>query len=169
MRDSSWPSISYRMRIVPWLCRSAQFLCGNPLWLFLTVLKSYIHREFHHAADYKEFINTLTDIVSLFFDCYIYSIFDSFHYFAVPLFICLTSFVIHTASLVVIAPRGALQPSMGEILSRDVTWCNVTNMSAKNNSESEYYGGDLVMWCRQKIIVKVIVKVNIMGEILSRE
>ena len=30
---------------------------------------------------------------------------------------------------------------MGEILSRDA---KVTNMSAKNNSESEYYGGDLV-------------------------
>ena len=28
-----------------------------------------------------------------------------------------------------------------------VTWCNITNMSAKNNSESEYYGGDLVTWC----------------------
>ena len=38
-------------------------------------------------------------------------------------------------------------------------------MSAKNNSESEYYGGDLVITCRQKIIVKV----NIMGEILSRD
>ena len=48
---------------------------------------------------------------------------------------------------------------MGEILSRDVTLLtcqqkiivkvnimgeNVTNMSAKNNSESEYYGRDLV-------------------------
>ena len=42
-----------------------------------------------------------------------------------------------------------------------VTWCNVTNMSAKNNSESEYYGRDLLT-CPQKIIVKV----NIMGEIL---
>ena len=93
----------------------------------------------------------------------------------------------------IFAPRGALQPSMREILSRDVTWCNVTNMSTKNNSESEYYGGDLVTWCnvtnmsekaknnseseyygeilsrhvtlltcRQKIIVKV----NLMGEIL---
>ena len=42
-------------------------------------------------------------------------------------------------------------------------------MSAKNNSNSEYYGGDDVtlLTCRQKIIVKVIVKVNIMGEILS--
>ena len=41
-------------------------------------------------------------------------------------------------------------------------------MSAKNNSESENYGGDLVttlLTCRQKIIVKV----NIMGEILSRD
>ena len=32
-----------------------------------------------------------------------------------------------------------------------VTWCKVTNMSAKDNSESdsesEYYGGDLVTWC----------------------
>ena len=25
-----------------------------------------------------------------------------------------------------------------------VMWCNVTNMSAKNNSESEYYGRDFV-------------------------
>ena len=39
-----------------------------------------------------------------------------------------------------VAPRGALQPSMGEILSRDIT----------------------LLTCRQKIIVKV----NIMGEIL---
>ena len=74
-----------------------------------------------------------------------------------------------------IAPRGALQPSMGEILWRDVTlvtfvtcrqkiivivniseyygrdlvmWFNVCNMSAKNNSDSsEYYGRDLVTWC----------------------
>ena len=42
-------------------------------------------------------------------------------------------------------------------------------MSAKNNSESEYYGRDLVtdvtlLKCRQKIIG--IVVVNIMGEIL---
>ena len=42
-----------------------------------------------------------------------------------------------------IASRGALQPSMGEILSRDVT----------------------LLTCRQKIIVKV----NIMEEILSRD
>ena len=41
---------------------------------------------------------------------------------------------------VVVAPRGALQPSMGEILSRDVTFIT----------------------CRKKIIVIV----NIMGEIL---
>ena len=42
-------------------------------------------------------------------------------------------------------------------------------MSEKNNSKIEYYGGDLViltlLTCRQKIIVKV----NIMGEILSRD
>ena len=43
-------------------------------------------------------------------------------------------------------------------------------MSAKNNSESEYYGeilsGDVrLLTCRQKIIVKV----NIMGEIFSRD
>ena len=46
----------------------------------------------------------------------------------------------------IVAPRGALQPSMGEIchvMSRDVT----------------------LLTCRQKIIVKV----NIMGEILSRD
>ena len=28
-----------------------------------------------------------------------------------------------------------------------VTWCNVCNMSAKNNSDSEYYGRDIVTWC----------------------
>ena len=37
-------------------------------------------------------------------------------------------------------------------------------MSAKNNSESEYYGGDL-----SNMSAKKIVKVNIMGEILSRD
>ena len=71
-----------------------------------------------------------------------------------------------------------------------VTWCNVTNMSAKNNSESGYYGGDLFMWCNVNMSAKnnseseyygeilsgdvrlltcrqkIIVKVNIMGEIL---
>ena len=37
----------------------------------------------------------------------------------------------------------------GRDLSRDVTWCNVTNMSAKNNTESEYYGReecDILFW-----------------------
>ena len=47
-------------------------------------------------------------------------------------------------------------------------------MSAKYNSESEYYGEILsrdvtLLTCRQKVIVKVIVKVNIMGEILSHD
>ena len=43
----------------------------------------------------------------------------------------------------IVAQIGALQPCMGEILSRDV----------------------MLLTCRQKIIVKV----NIMGEILSRD
>ena len=41
--------------------------------------------------------------------------------------------------------------SDSEYYGRDlVTWCkvsNVCNMSEKNNSHSEYYGSDLVMWC----------------------
>ena len=66
-----------------------------------------------------------------------------------------------------VAPRGALQPSMGEILSHDVTLCNVTNMSAKQivkvNIMGEILSRDVtLLTCRQKIIVKV----NIMGEIL---
>ena len=50
------------------------------------------------------------------------------------------SYQIKLSFVRIIAPRGALQPSMGEILSRDVT----------------------LLTCRQKIIVIV----NIMGEIL---
>ena len=54
------------MRILPWLCRFAWFLCRNPQRAFLTVLNIYTHREFHHD-NYKEFINTLTNIVYQFF------------------------------------------------------------------------------------------------------
>ena len=51
-----------------------------------------------------------------------------------------------------------------------VTWCNVTNMSAKKivkvNIMGEILSRDVtLLTCRQKIIVKV----NIMGEILSRD
>ena len=61
--------------------------------------------------------------------------------------------------------------SDSEYYGRDlVTWCkvcNVCNMSTKNNSESEYYGRDLVTWCNvTNMSAKKIVKVNIMGEIL---
>ena len=53
------------------------------------------------------------------------------------------------------------------IMGRSCHVMYVTNMLAKYNSESEYYGGDLVtlLTCQQKIIVKV----NIMGENLSRD
>ena len=38
--------------------------------------------------------------------------------------------------------------SDSEYYGRDlVMLCNVCNMLAKNNSDSEYYGRDLVSWC----------------------
>ena len=51
--------------------------------------------------------------------------------------------------------------SDSEYYGRDlVTWCkvsNVCNMSVKNNSDSKYYGRDLVI-IGQKIIMIIVIK-----------
>ena len=64
-----------------------------------------------------------------------------------------------------IPPIGALQPSMREILSRDVTLLTCRQqIIVKVNIMGEIFSRDVTLpTCRQKIIVKV----NIMGEILS--
>ena len=64
----------------------------------------------------------------------------------------------------IIASRGALQPSMGEILSRDVTLLTCRQkIIVKVNIMEEILSRDVtLLTCRQKIIVKV----NIMEEIL---
>ena len=53
--------------------------------------------------------------------------------------------------------------SDNEYYGRDlVTWCkvsNVCNMSEKNNSNSEYYGRDLVTWCNISNMLEKKVKI----------
>ena len=42
-----------------------------------------------------------------------------------------------------------------------VTWCNVSNvcnMSAKNNSDSEYYGRDIITWCNFSNVCNMLAK-----------
>ena len=52
-----------------------------------------------------------------------------------------------------------------------VTWCNVSNvcnMSSQNNSDNEYYGRDLVTWCNVVTCrQKIIVIVNIVGDLVT--
>ena len=44
-----------------------------------------------------------------------------------------------------------------------------TNMSAKNNSESEYYGRDLVMWCNVTKVCNMSAKNNSDSEYYGRD
>ena len=48
-------------------------------------------------------------------------------------------------------------------------WCNITNMSAKNNSESEYYARDLVMWCNVSNVCNMLAKNNSDSEYYGRD
>ena len=47
-------------------------------------------------------------------------------------------------------------------------WCNVYNMSGKNNSDSEYYGRDLVTWCKVSNVCNMWAKNNSDSEYYGR-